>query len=119
MSDRIGVMREGKLVQVGTPREIYETPATVDVARFVGAANVMIGVSARPFSKSLSSHIQQLGRVMRSHPSKKFGVWLCHSGNFMRFMDTWDDVYSNGVHELKDDAEKPRREPTDAEKYKS
>jgi len=41
MSDRIGVMREGKLVQVGTPREIYETPATVDVARFVGAANVL------------------------------------------------------------------------------
>ena len=41
MSDRIGVMREGRLVQVGTPREIYETPATVDVARFVGAANVL------------------------------------------------------------------------------
>ena len=41
MSERIGVMREGKLVQVGTPREIYETPATVDVARFVGAANVL------------------------------------------------------------------------------
>jgi ABC-type Fe3+/spermidine/putrescine transport system ATPase subunit len=41
MSDRIGVMREGRLVQVGTPREIYETPATVDVAKFVGAANLL------------------------------------------------------------------------------
>ena len=93
--------------------------ATDILTRGFDVPDVMIGVSARPFSKSLSSHIQQLGRVMRSHPSKKFGVWLCHSGNFMRFMDTWDDVYSNGVHELKDDAEKPRREPTDAEKYKS
>jgi ribosomal protein L32 len=39
--------------------------------------DVQIGVSARPFSKSLSSHIQQMGRVMRSHPSKEFGLWLC------------------------------------------
>ena len=38
---------------------------------------VRIGVSARPFSKSLSSHIQQMGRVMRTYPGKTFGVWLC------------------------------------------
>jgi hypothetical protein len=37
----------------------------------------MIGVSARPFSKSLSSHVQQMGRVMRSYRDKEFGVWLC------------------------------------------
>ena len=36
MSDRIGVMRDGKLIQVGAPREIYEKPATIDVAKFVG-----------------------------------------------------------------------------------
>lgn len=38
---------------------------------------VRIGVSARPFSKSLSSHIQQMGRVMRPYPGKDFSVWLC------------------------------------------
>lgn len=43
MSDRIGVMREGKLVQVASPREIYELPATIDVAKFVGAANLLPG----------------------------------------------------------------------------
>jgi spermidine/putrescine transport system ATP-binding protein len=43
MSDRIGVMREGKLVQVASPRDIYEQPATVDVAKFVGAANLLLG----------------------------------------------------------------------------
>ena len=43
MSDRIGVMREGKLVQVASPRDIYEQPATVDVAKFVGAANLLPG----------------------------------------------------------------------------
>jgi spermidine/putrescine transport system ATP-binding protein len=43
MSDRIGVMREGKLIQVAPPREIYEQPATIDVAKFVGAANLLPG----------------------------------------------------------------------------
>ena len=43
MSDRIGVMRDGKLIQVGAPREIYEKPATIDVAKFVGAANLLSG----------------------------------------------------------------------------
>lgn len=38
---------------------------------------VKIGVSARPFTKSLSSHIQQMGRVMRTYPGKDFGLWLC------------------------------------------
>ena len=43
MSDRIGVMREGKLIQVAPPREIYEKPASIDVAKFVGAANLLPG----------------------------------------------------------------------------
>lgn len=44
MSDRIGVMRAGKLVQVGTPHEIYTAPTTRFVSEFVGDVNV-IGVS--------------------------------------------------------------------------
>ncbi len=41
MSDRIGVMRAGKLVQVGTPHEIYSTPKTRFVSEFVGDVNVL------------------------------------------------------------------------------
>ena len=41
MSDRIGVMRAGKLVQVGTPHEIYSTPNTRFVSEFVGDVNVI------------------------------------------------------------------------------
>ncbi|MEG4643657.1 ABC transporter ATP-binding protein [Paracoccus sp. APAP_BH8] len=47
MSDRIGVMRNGRLEQVGTPKEIYATPQSSYVADFVGAANI-IEVSVRP-----------------------------------------------------------------------
>ena len=41
MSDRIGVMRAGKLVQVGTPQQIYSTPNTRFVSEFVGDVNVI------------------------------------------------------------------------------
>jgi spermidine/putrescine transport system ATP-binding protein len=41
MSDRIGVMRNGRLLQVGSPEELYEEPASVAVATFVGTANIV------------------------------------------------------------------------------
>ncbi len=43
-SDRIAVMRDGGVEQVGTAREIYERPATAFVAGFVGRANLLPGV---------------------------------------------------------------------------
>ena len=48
MSDRIAVMNQGRLEQVGTPREIYETPATRFVAGFVGTANFFDEGMVRP-----------------------------------------------------------------------
>jgi putrescine transport system ATP-binding protein len=43
MASRIGIMSEGSILQVGTPREIYETPATRFVADFIGNVNLMDG----------------------------------------------------------------------------
>jgi len=40
ISDRIAVMRNGSIVQLGTPSEIYRTPASSFVAKFVGRVNV-------------------------------------------------------------------------------
>ncbi len=40
MSDRLLVMQQGRAQQVGTPREIYERPANLGVARFIGEINV-------------------------------------------------------------------------------
>jgi putative spermidine/putrescine transport system ATP-binding protein len=39
MADRVGVMRQGKLEQIATPDVLYDDPATVFVAEFVGAMN--------------------------------------------------------------------------------
>jgi putrescine transport system ATP-binding protein len=41
LSTRIGVMRDGSLVQVGAPREVYEVPASRFVAEFIGAVNLL------------------------------------------------------------------------------
>ena len=43
VADRVAVMRAGRIVQVGTPRALYERPASVFVARFLGRANILHG----------------------------------------------------------------------------
>jgi putative spermidine/putrescine transport system ATP-binding protein len=47
MSDRMAVMNQGRVEQVGSPAEVYERPATGFVAGFVGASNVLSGAAAR------------------------------------------------------------------------
>ena len=41
LSDRIAVMRKGRLVQVGTPEELYREPETSFVAEFLGGSNII------------------------------------------------------------------------------
>ncbi|HEY6994484.1 MAG TPA: ABC transporter ATP-binding protein [Xanthobacteraceae bacterium] len=48
LADRVAVMAEGRIVQEGAPADIYDRPASLFVARFLGAANVLAGcVEAR------------------------------------------------------------------------
>ncbi len=43
MSDRVVVMQEGHIEQIGTPRQVYEEPANLNVATFIGEVNVFEG----------------------------------------------------------------------------
>jgi spermidine/putrescine transport system ATP-binding protein len=43
MSDRLAVMRDGRVEQIGAPEEVYEQPATEFVASFLGASNLLEG----------------------------------------------------------------------------
>src|SRR5215213_10424270 len=53
LGDRIGVMRDGKLLQIAPPAEIYNRPADPFVANFTGASNVLLGkVLARSGDKA-------------------------------------------------------------------
>jgi len=40
MSDRVVIMEEGRIEQVGTPRQVYEEPSNLTVAKFIGEANI-------------------------------------------------------------------------------
>jgi putative spermidine/putrescine transport system ATP-binding protein len=47
MSDRVAVFNAGRIVQVGTPEEVYERPQTAFVAGFVGTSNLLTGATAQ------------------------------------------------------------------------
>ena len=99
--------------------EIHGLIATDILTKGFDCPDVLIGVSARPFARSLSSHIQQMGRVMRGSPGKEFGLWLDFSGNYLRFREDWEGIYENGVNSLDDGAERVKKEPTPREKEDS
>ena len=59
VSDRVAVMQAGRIVQVDTPRALYERPASVFVARFIGRANILRGtVRARAANGTSSAAIR-------------------------------------------------------------
>ena len=78
--------------------------------------DVLCSVMARPFSKSVSSVIQQAGRVMRTAPGKESAILIDHAGNFLRHGEQIFDIFENGITELDDGAEKPAKEKTIKEK---
>jgi ABC-type Fe3+/spermidine/putrescine transport system ATPase subunit len=59
MSDRIAVMRTGKLEQVGSPQDIYRAPATPFVAEFMGTTNLLSGTVAGRDGNTLRIRVGQ------------------------------------------------------------
>jgi superfamily II DNA or RNA helicase len=70
------------------------------LAKGFDVPDILCGISCRPYRKSLSGHIQQLGRVMRPSPGKEFALWLDHAGNFLRFHADTQEFFCNGVSGL-------------------
>ncbi|MBS9718431.1 ABC transporter ATP-binding protein [Pseudohalocynthiibacter aestuariivivens] len=54
MSDRVCIMRDGKIVQVGSPQELYDHPRSRYVAGFVGTSNFFDGVATKSEGQSVS-----------------------------------------------------------------
>jgi spermidine/putrescine transport system ATP-binding protein len=52
MSDRVVVMQDGRIAQTGTPREVYEEPNSLYVARFIGDINLFPGTVKRRIDAS-------------------------------------------------------------------
>ncbi|MFJ6737536.1 ABC transporter ATP-binding protein [Streptomyces sp. NPDC091279] len=63
LSDRIAVMNGGRVEQLGTPAEVYRTPATRFVAEFIGAANVLRGTGSSDGTLDLGGARLDTGRA--------------------------------------------------------
>ena len=70
------------------------------LAKGFDVPDVKVIVGARPYRKSLSGHIQQIGRGMRTAPDKEFCLVLDHAGNFHGFFNETADFFENGVDSL-------------------
>ena len=67
MSDRIAVFNEGQIQQVGTPREIYEQPASNFVAGFVGTNNIFDLATAR---RIFGGDLKATGEIVAIRPER-------------------------------------------------
>src|SRR5207244_3749054 len=79
VADRIGVMNEGRLVQVGTPPDVYEQPTSRWVADFIGDVNLIEGrvVAADDSGSTVESATAGTLRAASTHAAKPGGtVWI-------------------------------------------
>ncbi|MFC3777033.1 ABC transporter ATP-binding protein [Mycolicibacterium holsaticum] len=67
MSDRIAVMNAGNVDQIGTPTEIYDRPATVFVASFIGQANLWAGTRTGRANRDFVE-VDVLGTTLKARP---------------------------------------------------
>lgn len=70
MSDRVVVMHEGHIEQVGTPQQVYEEPQNLAVAKFIGEANIFEGkVLSTNGNKQLVVQVLDKPRLSKSQRS--------------------------------------------------
>lgn len=67
MSDRIAVMNNGNVEQIGSPTEIYDRPATVFVASFIGQANLWAGRQTGRSNRDFVE-VEVLGTTLKAKP---------------------------------------------------
>jgi len=79
LGQRLGVMNHGRIAQVGTPSDIYESPATRFVADFIGSVNMFEGQVSDQRAEGLSLESSELGCTLRAERAVSCGqgatVW--------------------------------------------
>ncbi|MES2997821.1 MAG: spermidine/putrescine ABC transporter ATP-binding protein PotA [Pseudomonadota bacterium] len=88
MSDRVVVMHEGRIEQIGTPREVYEEPHSLRVARFIGEVNVFetqvisvdehvfhVMIEGKPFTLKNRRHFTSEQKVYTLVRPEDLEVW--------------------------------------------
>jgi ABC-type Fe3+/spermidine/putrescine transport system ATPase subunit len=104
MSDRVAVIRDGRLQQVATPRELYDAPATSFVASFVGESN-LIDCTIRALQPGISEVETPGGRVFlaRGQLPRDAHVALCVRPERVRILrpnEQADNIVEGCVEEV-------------------
>lgn len=73
MSDRVVVMHEGGIEQVGTPQQVYEEPRNLTVAQFIGEANIFDADIIAIDGKKLLVDIQGIQRTVKYNQHASIG----------------------------------------------
>lgn len=73
MSDRVVVMHEGSIEQVGTPRQVYEEPQNLTVANFIGEANIFDSEVLAIDGKQITVNVLGHERTIKSSRSFTIG----------------------------------------------
>jgi spermidine/putrescine transport system ATP-binding protein len=90
MSDRIGVMRGGRLVQVGTPQQIYSAPNSKFVSEFIGDVNIVpVTLAAGGKLKSATIDGELAAPIL---PASFKSGYLVIRPEFLRFLDRKQDA---------------------------
>jgi len=97
--------------------EIKVVISVAILSRGFDQADVQHVILARPLKKSFSEHVQMVGRGARIHHSKAFCSVQDNSGNWLRFLEDWNQLFFEGVDKLANGKdEKPRKEPSKEQK---
>ncbi|WP_050463444.1 ABC transporter ATP-binding protein [Herbaspirillum autotrophicum] len=101
MSDQIAVMDRGRIVQLGTPREVYSRPGTTFVADFVGSANLISITQELPASNGLRRLASAAG-VLLTNSAVPFqaGVKLAVRSEEISFADADAHIGAAGDGQL-------------------
>ncbi len=85
LADRVAVLRAGRLLQVGTPRELWERPVSREVAEFLGGANILAPADAA-LSAALPAPLYALRperiRLVREAPAVNGGAGEVEAAEF-------------------------------------
>ncbi len=99
MSDRVVVMNEGGIEQVGTPRQVYEKPQSLSVAKFIGEVNIFDSEVIAINEKKVTVNIQGKERVVKT--SREFSVGeKAHVIVRPEDLRVWDSSEVDDTHDM-------------------
>jgi ABC-type thiamine transport system ATPase subunit len=100
MSDRVCVMRDGRIVQTGSPRELYDRPVNRYVADFVGRAravnpdvDVVVGALPQVWIERVPAYNALLPQVAAELSTPESRVVVTPVADFTRGVETFDDAH--------------------------